>query len=78
MRLNLMRLGLARLQAGDAMPGDDCSIAGCGGRIEVYCIKQKPTLQKTIRYLACGKCGHKPDDNKWVTRWNMEHGDEDE
>ena len=44
--------------------GDPCPSVHCPGTLGVY----RTTIQGDyrIRYLACKRCGFKPDQNKWV------------
>lgn len=46
--------------------GDPCDCPQCRGVLKVVDSKVKIDLQVRVRYLGCGVCGVRPDDNKVI------------
>ncbi len=62
-----MRLSMERLnQSRRPQSGDPCGCAKCRGFLKVVDSKVKIDLQVRVRYLGCGECGYRPDDNKQI------------
>lgn len=66
-RLKLTRMVFAERAAIPvrSLPGDACTQPGCVGELIVYSTKIEAGAR--VRYLECSVCGHKPEDNKWVS-----------
>jgi hypothetical protein len=62
-RLNLTRLQMQHLFAGSRQVGEECPACETG-HLGVYCVRH--SLGRTIRYLKCRTCGHRPHGNKIV------------
>jgi len=67
-RLSLTRMVFHGRQAnpGHVFPGDRCTVEGCRGEMVVYDSRVDTDSGLRTRYMRCGKCGHRPDNNKWV------------
>lgn len=67
-RLSLTRLVFDRRreQPAHTFPGDACPCPGCTGSLVVYDSRVDRDSGLRTRYMRCAKCGHLPQNNKWV------------